>query len=349
MHFPFDGDGRSAPLGADGVTARAAHAALLELDALRRETARGQEPAPDLPPSGVPRQTEYWVGKAVRARRRLTDAVAKNLRAVSNVGGRPVTVLGADGCLDERTLAFRARVARDEPVVSVSDSGCLRRWLSTTDGNAASLSIITYVPGRPLYAAVVTAGAALLSDCSGSWRLTLADGWQAMTGEPLVADPDPDHIVLPQALEHLAPGLSRHYAEPIFPRDTSSAIARAVLGGAVPVAVHFTEHVLNSAILPVAVGHGMAVRVDSGRLIEKPWDASRHLYQALTGEIPFGEEHVIARDMWAIKRATRVLARERHLAARTHPLDAPFDTAYEDDLFDFDFDFGFDDLGDDDV
>ncbi|WP_331739951.1 hypothetical protein OG613_44905 (plasmid) [Streptomyces sp. NBC_00015] len=42
--------------------------------------------------------------------------------------------------------------------------------------------------------------------------------------------------------------------------------------------------------------------------------------------------------MWAIKRATRVLARERHLAAQTHPLDAPFDTAYEDDLFGFDFD-----------
>ncbi|MFD9322770.1 hypothetical protein ACFWDQ_34845 [Streptomyces sp. NPDC060053] len=359
MYFPFDGDGQLAPFGADGITARAAHAALHELDALGRETARGQDLTQDLPetekldkvldlrtlwqpdrnrpPSGIPRQAEYWDDKAVQARRRLTRAVERKLHEVSNISGKPVTVLGADGCLDERTSAFRACVAQDRPVVSVSDSGCLRRWLSTNDSNATSLSIITFIPGRPLYAAVVTAGTALLSDCSGSWRLTLADGWQAMTGEPLVADPDPNYIVLPRALEHLAAGLCKHYEEPIFPRDTSSAIAQAVLGGAVPVAVHFTEHVLNSAIFPVAVGHGMAVRVDTGKLIEKPWDASRHLYKALTGEIAFGDEHVIARDMWAIKRATRVLARERHLAARTHPLDAPFDTAYEDDLFGFDF------------
>ncbi|MDX3310793.1 hypothetical protein ACWGH3_23900 [Streptomyces sp. NPDC054884] len=360
MYFPFDGDGQLTPLGADGITARAAHAALAELDALGRETTRGQDLTQDLPeaekldkvldlralwqsdrnrpPSGIPRQTEYWEDRAVQARRRLIEAVETNLREVLNASGKPVTVLGAVGCLEERTRAFRDCIAQGRPVVSVSDSGCLRRWLSTNDTSATSLSILTFLPRRPLYAAVVTAGTALLSDCSGSWRLTLADGWQAMTGEPLVADPDPNYIVLPRDLEHLAPALRRHYEEPIFPRDTSSAIAQAVLGGAVPVAVHFTEHVLNSAIFPVAVGHGMAVRVDSGELIEKPWDASRHLYKALTGEIPFGDEHVIARDLWAIKRATRVLTRERHLAARTHPLDAPFDTAYEDDLFDFGFD-----------
>ncbi|GHD52475.1 hypothetical protein [Streptomyces galbus] len=363
MYFPFHGDGLLAPLGADGITARAAHAALVELDALGRETARGLDltqelpetdlhkvldlstlwqPARKRPPSGVPGQAEHWDDKANKARRRLTQAVEKNLHEVSNTSGKPVTVLGADDCLDKRAEAFRACIAQDEPVVSVSASGCLRRWLSANDSSATSLSILTFIPGRPLYAAVVTPGTALLSDCSGSWRLTLADGWTAMTGEPLVADPDPSYIVLPSDLEPLGPALRRHYQELIFSRDTSSVIAQAVLGGAVPVAVHFTEHVLNSAIFPVAVGHGMVVRVDSGKLIEKPWDASRHLYKALTGEIPFGDEHVIARDLWAIKRATRILALERDLAAQAHPLDAPFDIPYEDELY------GFSDFDDDD-
>ena len=47
------------------------------------------------------------------------------------------------------------------------------------------------------------------------------------------------------------------------------------------------------------------VRAGNGELIEKPWDASRRLYKALTGDITFGEEHVIARDMWAIRRYGR--------------------------------------------
>ncbi|MDN0198475.1 hypothetical protein [Streptomyces sp. S.PNR 29] len=359
MDLPFEGDGLQDPFGADGITACASHTALLELDTLGREVALGQDLTQDLPddeklekviglrdlwqqparkrpPAGVPRQIGNWDAQATRAKLRITRAVQRRLRQVTNVSGKPITVLDSDGTLEERTDAFRACVRGDRPVVSVSASGCFRRWLATGDSTATSLSIITYIPGRPLYAATVTVNTALLSDCSGSWRLTLADGWQAMSGEPIVAEPDPGFIVLPRSLEHLAPGLRKHYEEPIFPRDTSSAIAQAVLGGAVPVAVHFTEHVLNSAIFPVAVGHGMVVRVDDGQLIEKPWDASRHLYKALTGEIAFGEEHVIARDMWAIHRVTRVLAHERQLQEDLHPLDAGL--AEDDDIFGFRFD-----------
>ncbi|MEU9894763.1 hypothetical protein ACIBCS_07180 [Streptomyces phaeochromogenes] len=360
MDFPFDGDGQQEPLGADGITARASQAALLELNALEREVASGQDltqvlpdhenlskvldlrslwggPTLKRPPAGVSQQAKYWDTQTDLARRRIAQAIEDQLRHVANVSGQPVTVLGADGTLDERAAAFRSCIRRGLPVVSMSASGCLRGWLATRDPHATSLSILTYIPQHPLYAAMVTATTALLSDCSGSWRLT-ADGWQAMTGEPLVAEPAPGYIVLPRDLEHLAPGLRKHYEEPIFHSDTSSAIAQAVLGGAVPVAVHFTGHVLDSAIFPVAVGHGMIVRAANGELIEKPWDASRRLYKAITGEIAFGDEHVIARDMWAIRRATRVLTHARHPEERPHPLDGPLDPL---DVFDSEDTFGF--------
>ncbi|MFJ9634452.1 hypothetical protein ACIRU8_42845 [Streptomyces sp. NPDC101175] len=360
MAFPCDGAGQQEPLGAGGITARASQAALLELNALDREVTAGLdltqdlpddekldkvlalrnlwgEPALDRPPAaGVPRQAEYWDAQAGRARRRIAEAVENQLRHVENVSGKPVTVLGADGTLDERAAAFRSCIRAGRPVVSVSASGCLGQWLATRNPLATSLSILTYIPRHPLYAALVTTTTALLSDCSGSWRLT-ADGWQAMTGEPVVPEPAPGYIVLPRDLEHLAPGLRKHYEEPIFHSDTSSAIAQGVLGGAVPVAVHFTGHVLDSAIFPVAVGHGMIVRAANGELIEKPWDASRCLYKAITGEIAFADEHVIARDLWAARRAARALAQVRNPEDQPHPLDDPLD----DDPLDV---FGDDDL-----
>lgn len=370
MHLPFDGDGQKDPFGADAITGLASHTALRQLDTLSREVAYGQDLEQELtadqkldkvlaltdewsrsprhrPPAGVPRQDEYWDAKASTAMRRITHAVRDSLRDVTNVSGQPITVLGADGTLEERTETFRAHIRADQPVVSVSASGCMRRWLATGERTAVSLSIVTYIPGKPLYAATVIPGTALMSDCAGSWRHTLADGWQAMTGEPLIADPDPGYIVLPRSLENLAPRLRRHYAEPLFAHDTSSAITQAVLGGAVPVAVHFTGHVLESAILPVAIGHGMIVRFqDSGDLLEKPWEASKYMYKAVTGEIPFGEGLVIARDIWAARRAGHILTRETELLKQTDPLDAFLDE-FLDDEFDGKFDqddilFGYD-------
>ncbi|MGW1622459.1 hypothetical protein, partial [Streptomyces sp. NPDC002172] len=322
MDHPFAGDGQQHPYGADGITGLAAHTALRMLDILAREVTHGQDLDQDLPdnekldkvmrltdlwtqpsltrpPAGIPRQAEYWDAQAIDAKRRIAQAVQASLQEVTNTSGQPITVLGADGTLAERNAAFRACVQGNRPVVSVSASGCLRRWLATADPTAASLSIVTFIPDKRLYAAVVTPTAALLSDCSGSWRLTLHNGWQAMTGEPLVAEPAPGYVVLPRSLEHLAPRLREHYEEPIFPIDTTSAIVQAVLGGAVPVAVHFTEHVLDSAILPVAIGHGMIVCFrENGAIIEKPWDASRYMYNAVQGKITFGEGLVIARDLW---------------------------------------------------
>lgn len=367
MHLPFNGDGVKEPFGADAITGLAADTALRMLDALPRELAYGQDLEQELtadqkldkvlaltdewsrsprhrPPAGVPRQEECWDGKAATAMRRVANAVRDTLRDVANVSQQPITVLGADGDLAERTSAFRAHVRAEQPAVSVSPCGCMRRWLATGDTTAVSLSIVTYIPGRPLYAATVTPRTALLSDCAGSWRLTLTDGWQAMTGEPLIADPAPGYIVLPRSLEHLASGLRREYAEPLFVHDTSSAIAQAVLGGAVPVAVHSTGGVLDSAILPVAIGHGMIVRFhDSGQLLEKPWEASKYMYKAVIGEIPFGDGFVIARDIWAARRVSSILTRESELQKQTDPLDAFLDE-FTDDEYEGRFDDGDDDL-----
>ena len=359
--LPFSVDGLDEAFGADVVTGRAAHAALRALDSVSREVTTGQdmnlklEPDQALakvlalqdewsssprrkPPAGVPGQEESWNDKAAAVMGRIVADVQAALGEVSSVLAQPGTVLGSEGSLTERMEAFRARVKAKQPVVSVSASGCMRRWLATRDATATSLSIVTYIPEHPLYAAAVTPTTALLSDCSGSWRLTLADGWQAMAGDPLIADPAPDYVLLPRSLEHLAPRIRRHYKEPLFPYDSSAAIVQAVLSGAVPVAVHFTEHVLDSAILPVAIGHGMIVHFrDSGLLIEKPWDASRYMYNAVQGKITFGEGLVIARDLWAARRITSVLAKETQLHEQTHPLDDPLAafTPEDDDLFTF--------------
>lgn len=365
MSFPFLGDGREEPCGADGITGLAAQTALRTMNDLGRELTGGLDLTEELPPGesyekvrrlaeeewadprrrrppagGVPSRDECWDSHAQQAMRRVTEAVRAELETVANVSGQPVTVLGASGTLAQRTSVFRHHIRANLPVVSVSASGCMRRWLATRDPAATSLSILAYLPNRPLYAAMVTADTALLSDCSGSWRLTLADGWQAMSGEPLIADPAPGYVVLPRALERLGPRLRKHYREPLFPYDTSSKIVQAVLGGAVPVAVHFTEHVLDSAILPVAIGHGMVVRLADGGLLEKPWEASKHLYKAVTGQLSIGPELVIARDLWEARRVSRVLAKEMRLLTQSHPLDNPYDIDPDgdDDLFGFRFD-----------
>lgn len=360
--LPFHLDGRTEPFGADVVTGLAAHAALRALDLVSREITSGQdmnqklEPDQALakvlalqdewsssprnrPPAGVPRQEECWNAKADA----VMGRVVSDVEAVLTTGemdrfcGQPITVFGSHGSLAERMEAFRARVRAGQPVVSVSASGCMRRWLTTRDATATSLSIITYIPGHPLFAAAVTPTTALLSDCSRSWRLTLADGWQAMAGEPLIADPAPDYVLLPRSLEHLASRIRKHYKEPLFPYDSSAAIVQAVLSGAVPVAVHFTEHVLDSAILPVAIGHGMIARLqNNGDLLEKPWEVSKYMYKAVTGEVPFSDSLVIARNIWDARRVSRILARETALLEQVNPLDAFLDE--EDDLFGFDED-----------
>jgi hypothetical protein len=345
VNLPFDGDGRKGPLGADYITGRTAETVLLLLDTLGREVGHGLDMTERLPaaveldkvlalrqewpgsprhrpPADPPHPEQPWQARARQAMWRIVRAVEDALREAGEANGQPIAVLGADGGLDERTAAFRSHVRARRPVVSVSASGSIRRWLTTREATSVSLSVLTYIPDRPLYAAVVTPTAALLSDCSGSWHLTLGTGWQAMTGEPSSPDADPQYVILPRTLEHLAVRLRQSYEEPLFPYDTSSGIAQAVLDGAVPVAVHFTGPVLDAAILPVAIGYGLIVSLpDRGELLEKPWEASKYLYKAVTGEIPFGTDLVIARDLWAARRISSVLRRETARLAQADPID----------------------------
>ncbi|MFI8191631.1 hypothetical protein ACIF8T_22900 [Streptomyces sp. NPDC085946] len=342
-------NGPQAPLGAGGVTAHVCDTTLRMLGTFGREKIYGQDMGEELSqderdakvfallgqryiPPGFATQDAYWAARADACRRRLAEAVQEAVTGIKNESGRTPTVLGADGTPREREAEFRALVRAEQPVVSVSFTGSPRRWLATGDPQATSVSVTTFIPGRPLYAAEVTTDTALLSDCSGSWRLSRDDGWLAMTGEPTVADEDPNYVVLPHAMMDSASRMRRHYREPLFPFDTSSAVAQAVLGGAVPVAFHLTEPVLNSAVIPVAIGHGMIVMfLDSGELLEKPWAASRHMYKAVIGETSFGD-FIIARNLLAARRIRRILLDEI-LVEDPDPL-APFGDL--DDDFDLD-------------
>ncbi|MFF2101174.1 hypothetical protein [Streptomyces sp. NPDC058202] len=352
---PFDGNGTTdAPYGADAVTGLTASASLRALDAFGRTNLHGPDvdtvtseaetlgkvlrlhEMPYEPPSyGAPQQQAYWEEAAHACMRMVTDQVRAVLADVVNASGQTPTVLGDTGTLDERLAQFRAHVRAEKPVVSVSVTGSMSTWLATQDRMAMSLSILTYIPGRPCYSAQVTPDAALLSDCAGSWRMTLADGWRGMDGLPLVVESHPSYVVLPRALEDRAPELRKHYSEPIFARDTSSAIAQAVLGGAVPTAVHMTEHVLNSAIIPVAIGHGMIVVLqDSGEIIEKPWAASKYLFKALKGESECAEGLVVARRLLDARRVLRAV-KNATAPEQIDPL-TPFDDVDEYDGYDFD-------------
>ncbi|MEU1536299.1 hypothetical protein [Streptomyces fagopyri] len=138
------------------------------------------------------------------------------------------------------------------------------------------------MPDQPLHTALVTRSAALLSDCSTSWRVPVDGEPLVMTGEPLVPDPDPQFAIFPLSMRDYAAELRKYYAEPLFPYDTSASIARSMLEGAAPVAVHFTEHVLNSAVVRAAIGHGMFVRLQkTNTLLEKPYQATEYIFQAL--------------------------------------------------------------------
>ncbi|MET8223159.1 hypothetical protein [Streptomyces sp. NPDC005301] len=354
-NLPFEGNGTpEAPYGADATTGLAASAGLRALDAFARRVHNGPdidetpseaemlEKVRDLHemryvPPGAPHREAHWDEMARRCMREVTAEVRHAVTEVTNVSGQVPAVLGDEGTLDERLAEFRACVRGGRPVVSVSATGSFSRWLAARDTMAISLSTFTYIPERPVYAAQVTPEAALLSDCAGSWRMTLADGWLAMSGVPLVADEHPGYVVLPRPLEDRAPQLRKHYTSPMFPYDTSSAIAQAVLGGAVPAAVHVTEHVLDSAIIPVAIGHGMIVMFqDSGEILEKPWAASKYLFKALKGETEFGEGLVVARRLLDARRVIRVV---RNVTSQDpdqfDPL-MPFDDIDEDDGFRFD-------------
>ncbi|GGX97510.1 hypothetical protein [Streptomyces fructofermentans] len=328
MSKPFPGDGAEHPYRADGIAGLSASTIFGTLRTIRQELEQGRDADQPLPQdeelrhvrdleslddpcppwNGLAAQAHFWDTLEASLMPRIAGEVQAALERVTNTAGVPITVIGAKGSLDERTAEFREHVLSGRPVVSISATGCLRRLFATGDAASASLSVLVWLPNHPLHAAAVTVESALMSDCTNAHRLLPCGTWIQMLGEPLVPDPEPGCIVLPRSLSGLETGLRREYQHLLFVDDTSSAIIQAVLNRAVPAAVHFSEGVLNSAIVLVSAGHGMAVRLyGSGGSATKPWDASKILYKAATGGTPFVEGLVIARDEITARRLGRIV------------------------------------------
>ncbi|MGW0801242.1 hypothetical protein [Streptomyces sp. NPDC002692] len=290
---------------------------------------------PPDPPRGVPGLDEIWKQKAADAWQAIVDAARQAVTSVDNISGRTPVVLGDEGTLEERAEEFRRCVHGRQPVVAVSSSGSMRRWVSVKDTDAMSVSIYTHLPEqRPLHTALVTSTAALLYDASGAWRIPRTGEALAITGEPIQPDRDPQFALFPHTMQEHAVRLRNHVAAPMFPYDTSAGIARAMLDGAAPAAIYVAEHVLTSAIVPVAISHGLIGRLQkTNTLMEKPDQATEYLFQVLMGETEFSADWVIAHEIWHEKSLRRALNRT------LHPDD---EDPYDDDLDEYDR-YSFDD------
>ncbi|MFE4824785.1 hypothetical protein ACFRFU_52355 [Streptomyces sp. NPDC056704] len=331
MSKPFAGDGDQVPYKADGIAGTTAQAVFRSLQDIGKDLEQGLDMEEKLPQdeelrhvrdleslyegqrppwSGREGQARYWDELEASLLPRIAGDVQSALEKVNNTSGVPLSVIGAKGSLEERTDEFREHILSGRPVVSISVTGCLRRLFATGDARSASVSILVWLPGHPLHAAVVTTQSALMSDCSNAHRLRPNGEWVQMLGEPLIPDPEPGYVVLPRSLSRLEARLRREYSDPIFVDDTASTIIQAVLNRAVPAAVHFSEGVLNSAIVLVSAGHGMAVRLYSGGKVMNPWGASKILYRAATGNTPFVEGLVIAREEVTALRLSRIVEDE---------------------------------------
>ncbi|MGC4986603.1 hypothetical protein ACLQ18_39430 [Streptomyces sp. DT193] len=330
---PFHGDGRTLPYRADGIAGRTAETVFDTLRAINTQLLHGQDVDKKLdqneelsrvldlqnlyeddqrpPGAGVVGQSRFWDELQESVMPRIVRDVDEALRNVANDSGLPVTVIGETGDVDARTDMVRKHIQSSQPVVSISPTGDWRKFFTTGDARSASLSILVWLPRWPLHAAVVTAESVLMSDCSNAYRMSPAGQWTQMLGEPLVPEPEPGYIVVPQSMRHMEARLRDEYEHPIFVEDTASAITEAVLNRAVPAAVHLSEGALNSALLLVSAGHGMSVRLySSSGTLKKPWDASRTLYNAIMRTTPFVENLVIARDEVTARRVGRIVEEE---------------------------------------
>ncbi|MEU1516231.1 hypothetical protein ABZ490_29530 [Streptomyces sp. NPDC005811] len=332
--WTFGNGSEESPLNAAGIAAVTAQTLLDEIREIRREMTEGQdvdEPVLDDPddmaervreilstaehppsrPGGRAGQEFAWDQFAAQLLPRLVGKVEAALARCTNTGGMPVTVIGAKGDLSERTRMFAELILSKRPCVSISVTGCLRRLFATGNPTAASLSILVHLPDTPLHAATVTKHSALMSNCSYAHRLTERGEWVQMAGEPLIPDPEPGYVLLPNSLEHMEEALRRAgYTKVQFvdAAEITPAVIEAVLEHAVPAAIHCSGHVLNSAVALVASRHGMAVRLygPNGKALE-PWAASKMICNAVTGDQPFLEGLIIARDPMAAMRIGRIV------------------------------------------
>ena len=270
-----------------------------------RAPLRSAHPAP-----GVPHATQFWRDTTQQAISTISRRIRGTLWERDDLRSAELEIIGPHGGPASRLSRIRECLAHDQPFLSVAVCGSPKDLLVHGNPWAASLSILAKVPGEPLSAAVATAHHALSADCSDAYRLLLPQGlWSLRTEDETRHPAAQGYVILPRELRTLEPLLERFYDRPQFVDDTASAIAEALLSHHVPLAVHYTGHVLEAAVVLVAAAHNFVVRslVPNGAVLE-PWQCSSLLTTALTSGVDI-PRLVVARDEFNAKNLAQHLRR----------------------------------------
>ncbi|WP_432198205.1 hypothetical protein [Streptomyces sp. bgisy027] len=270
-----------------------------------RIPARSAHPAP-----GVPRDTQFWRDTTDQGISTISRRIRGTLWERDDPRIAELEIIGPHGDPDSRLSQIRECLTREQPFLSVAVCGSPEDLLAHGNPWAASLSIMAKVPGEPLAAAVATERHALSADCSDAYRLLLPEEeWNLRTEDDTRHPPAHGHVILPRELRPFETLLETFYRRPEFVGDTASAIAEALLSHHVPLAVHYTGHVLEAAVVLVAAAHNFVVRTLSpnGAILE-PWQCSSLLTTALTSDIGI-PRLVVGRDEFNAKNLAQYLGR----------------------------------------
>ncbi|GAB2573226.1 hypothetical protein GCM10027168_02710 [Streptomyces capparidis] len=262
-------------------------------------------PADTRPPAGVPRAAAQWWQNVQHARDTLFADAEHALRP--HVPG--LKVVGALG--DGRSRLAQVQRCREEKrsFLSLSISGSLRNFLVTGAGDTLAVSILVWLPGGPLAAAVVTANSALAADCGSAYRLRPAYAeWERITEDTSRQPADTGHVVLPVEMRSSDAWLRGVFHDIHYSRLTSATITDALLSHSVPVAVSSSSAPLDSALPLVAAAHGFTVRplAPERSPAWAPWEAAARVLRALTEGTPL-PELIISRDQLTAGSLARVL------------------------------------------
>ncbi|MCI3276995.1 hypothetical protein [Streptomyces cylindrosporus] len=260
--------------------------------------------------AGVPHANQFWRETTHRGISVISRRIRGTLWERDDLRSNELEIIGPHGGRASRLSRIRQCIAHDQPFLSVALCGNARDLLIHGNPWTASLSILAKVPGEPLSAAVATMHNALSADCSDAYRLLLPDGlWKLRTEDDTRHPPAPGYVILPRQLRDFETLLERFYSCPQFVDDTATAIAEALLSNHVPLAVHYTGHVLEAAVVLVAATHKFVVRTlaPNGTVLA-PWQCSSLLADALSNDVGI-PRLVVGRDEFNAKNLAQHLAR----------------------------------------
>lgn len=257
------------------------------------------------PPAGVPRAAAQWWQNAQHARDGIFADVEHAVRPFSP----GLAVIGGRGDAESRLRQIRECREERRSFLSVSLTGSLRNLLVSGAPDALAVSVLVWMRGTPLAAAVVTVNSALAADCSSAFRLRLPSGeWEQITEDTGRQPADNGHVVLPDDMRAGEAWLRGMFHDIHYSRLTSATITDTLLNHSVPVGVNSSSAPLDAALPLVAAAHGFTVRPLTNERGPgwEPWEAGAQILRALTrgARIP---ELVIARDQVTAGNLARVL------------------------------------------